>query len=169
MKKLFYIIAGVFIVISIILIVFYKNKATTPQVSQPTETTVQIPSLPSESELASQGKTGIAVKDGSVIINNPYKNATTVVSGNADVQKTSNYEIVYLATSKSFVISLSGSNLADSRNQAEQAFLDSLGVSKMDACKLTVSLGVAPEVNSAAAGKNYGLSFCSNGKPLPTN
>ncbi|MCX6762757.1 MAG: hypothetical protein NT093_03160 [Candidatus Moranbacteria bacterium] len=100
---------------------------------------------------------------------NPYKNATTVVSGNADVQKTPNYEIVYLANSKSFVISLSGINLADSRSQAEQAFLDSLGVSKEDACKLTVSLGVAPEANKNAAGKNYGLSFCPNGKPLPTN
>ncbi|MFA6193275.1 MAG: hypothetical protein WC726_00200 [Parcubacteria group bacterium] len=169
MKKILYIIAGVLIVISIILIIFYKNKTAAPQVSQPATTAIQIPNLPSESELAKQGKTSIAVKDGGVVINNPYKNATTVVSGNADVQKTPNYEIVYLATSKSFVISLSGSNLADSRSQAEQAFLDSLGVSKTDACKLTVSLGVAPEVNKAAAGKNYGLSFCPNGKPLPTN
>lgn len=169
MKKFFYIISGVLVVISIILIVFYKNKTAAPQGSQPATTTVQVPSLPSESELAKQGKTGIAVKEGLVVINNPYKNATTVVSGNAEVQKTPNYEIVYLAGSKSFVISLSGSDLADSRSQAEQAFLDSLGISKTDACKITVSLGIAPEVNKTAAGKNYGLSFCPNGKTLPTN
>jgi len=167
MKKIIYIIAGTLVMISIVLMVIYRNKTVSPQNSQPSTASIQFPSLPSASELRDQGKAIVPSDGENVIINDPYKDALKIVSGNANMKKTPDYEIVYLGSLKSFVISLYGENINDSRNKAEQAFLESLGITKNEACKLDVTLAVAPEASRSAAGKDYGLSFCPNGKPFP--
>ena len=169
MKKIIYIVAGILIVASVVLVVIYRNRTVAPESSQPLATPVQIPSLPSAAELREQGKAAVPAGSENIVINDPYKNALKIVSGNADMKKTPDYEIVYLGVMKSFVITLYGENLSDSRNKAEQAFLESLGIAKDAACKLNVTLAVAPEANKNAAGKNYGLSFCPQGKSLPGN
>ena len=165
MKKI-YIIAGIIVALIVVLAaILYIYKKNTPEAPQPVP--AQIPSLPSSAELKEQGKAAISSGQENIIINDPYKDALKIVSGNAEIKNTSSYEIVYLGSLKSFVISLYGENLNDSRNKAEQAFLESLGITKDEACKLDVTLAVAPEASKSAAGKNYGLSFCPNGKPFP--
>lgn len=167
MKKSFYIIAGILValivVLATILYIYKKDSLKTPP-SAP----VQIPSLPLPTDLKEKGKTAISSGQENIIINDPYKDALKIVSGNAEMKNTAYYEIVYLGDLKSFVITLYGDNLNDSRNKAEQAFLESLGINKDEACKLKVTLAVAPEASKSVAGKNYGLSFCPNGKPFPS-
>ncbi|MFA6284981.1 MAG: hypothetical protein WC643_00405 [Parcubacteria group bacterium] len=167
MKKIIYIIAGILVAASIAMIVIYNNKKVSPEIPQ--TASPEIPSLPPSTELAEKGQAAIPTDQGSVIINDPYKKALTVVSGNAELLNTDSYVIVYLGELKSFVITLYGADLNDSRNIAEQAFLESLNIDKDAACKLKITLAVAPEASKSAAGKNYGLSFCPNGKPLPAN
>lgn len=165
--KKIYIIAGVCLGLAIVLaMIFYIYRKNSPETPQSSTTPIQIPNLPSAAELREQGKTAIPSDGKNVIINDPYKNALKIVSGNADMKKTANYDIVYLGDLKGFVISLYGENLNVSRNEAEQTFLSLLGITKDEACKLDVTLAAAPEASKSAAGKDYGLSFCPNGKPF---
>lgn len=56
------------------------------------------------------------------------------------------------------------------RSKAEQDFLQIIGISKTDACKLKVNVGFAGVHNELAetyAGINFGLSFCPNSLPIP--
>ena len=165
MKKIIYIIPGILIIIAVILIMLNVYKKTSPETSQPAPS--KITSLPSSEDLAKQGKVALPAGQESVVINDPYKESLKTISENAELRNTSDYEIVYLGKLKSFVITLYGENLNDSRIKAEQAFLESLGITKDEACKLNVNLAVAHEASESAAGKNYGLSFCSSGKPFP--
>jgi len=167
MKKIIYIVAGMLVVVSIALIVASSNKRVSPEAPQ--AVSPEIPNLPPSTELAENGQTSIPTAQGDVIINDPYKKALKVVSGNAELLNTDSYVIVYLGELKSFVITLYGANLNDSRNMAEQAFLESLNIKKDAACKLKITLAVSPESNASVAGKNYGLSFCPDGRPLPVN
>lgn len=166
MKKILFIISGVIVAASVVLIVIYKNKTVSPEASQTVSS--EIPNLPPSKELEDKGQTAIPTSQGSIVINDPYKKALKVVGGNAELQNTDAYDIVYLGEFKSFVITLYGNDLNDSRNKAEQVFLESLGINKDAACKLTVVLAVSPDASRNVAGKNYGLSFCPNGKPFPS-
>jgi hypothetical protein len=171
MKKYFYIMVAIFLILIVVIItVLYINRKKSSETTPP-QTPTQVPNLPSPEELKAQGKTTVpTIEQGApAVIKDPYKDASKVVSGNAEMRNTEYYDIVYIGDQKSFVITIKNSNLNDSRNKAEQAFLDSLGVSKNEACKLTVVLAVSPGANRDVAGRNYGLSFCPNGKPFPAN
>jgi len=85
----------------------------------------------------------------------------------AIISKGINYMIQFYAKYQSFNIVLTGGDLHVVREEAENAFLDTLGITKDEACQLYVSLGTPYYVNVKTAGVEYGLSFCPNGKPLP--
>ena len=166
MKKILFIIIGILIVIGITFLLYslYKKPITvnSPSTEQPST------DMPSIEDMKKDGEIELPTSEGSVSINNPYAEASTVVAGNAAVKETSEYAIVYLGDLKSFVITIYGKQMNGARRQAEQAFLDSLGVSKDDACKLDVSLSIDKEADEDAAGQEFGLSFCPNGKAFPS-
>ncbi|HUD08659.1 MAG TPA: hypothetical protein VMQ48_01055, partial [Candidatus Saccharimonadales bacterium] len=82
-------------------------------------------------------------------------------------RKTDDYEMSYYPTDQGFIITLQNSDLTNARTAAEKDFIDALGISQEQSCFLKVTLNVPFDVSQAASGRNYGLSFCSNGKPLP--
>jgi len=100
-------------------------------------------------------------------VNDVYKNPVEIFP-NSDVEykKTADYYFDYYANNQLFVITLTNRDIKTARENAEKDFLNTLQISKEQACKLNIQLGVPFSINEAAAGKNYGLSFCPNGKPF---
>lgn len=106
-----------------------------------------------------------------VAINDIRKTAVSQdASGNVVVKSTADYDVLFFdyAQEKSFLITLTNptADVDTARNEAEDDFLKILGVNKKQACLLKVSLTVPISVNERLAGIDYGLSFCSNGKPF---
>ncbi|MFA5360206.1 MAG: hypothetical protein WC349_04600 [Patescibacteria group bacterium] len=99
-------------------------------------------------------------------INNIYKNSIEKFDSGVEFKKNPDYLIDYYAPDQSFIIVITNPNIAEIRKKAEKDFLDTLNINQEQACKLTISVGVPFSVNENAAGINYGLSFCPDGKPL---
>lgn len=120
---------------------------------------------------SNQDKSIITTPQGDKIeINAPEKIATEKLDPKDMVLKTaSDYQIVYFNYSEgpSFLITLTSPNIEPARTNGEAGLLSVLGISKDQACKLQVSLTVPQDVSAKAAGYNYRLSFCPNGKALP--
>ena len=118
-----------------------------------------------------------------VWVNSFYPNDEAVVSPDQSLvtitDKSGNY--YYLITfyafnpnnikdeRQGFVISLENHDIVTARKAAEKKLLTMLGISKEVACSLSVTVNVAGDINDVVAGKNYGLSFCPDGKEFPLN
>lgn len=102
---------------------------------------------------------------GNVVVNNFYNNAKETSADHTSVlaQETDGYNITYYAPDSSFNVLITQTPFDTVRAQAEAAFLQLLGVSKADACKLNVKIGTMASVDPTHAGQNLGLSFCSGG------
>lgn len=105
----------------------------------------------------------LGTSEGSVIVNNFYNNAvqTSVDHTAVLITQTSTYNITYYIPDSSFNILITAQPFDTIRAQAETAFLQMLGVSKADACKLNVKVGAPISVDPNNSGQNLGLSFCS--------
>ena len=82
---------------------------------------------------------------------------------NVVFEKSSNFDIGYYPDVNQFVVLLQNQNFDQTRKEAEKAFLDSLQISKRQACQLNVYLGVSLETNFGLSGRDFGLSFCPDG------
>jgi hypothetical protein len=104
----------------------------------------------------------IPTPQGAVTIKNFYQSATLVTASGSEVlvTRTPGYDISYYQPDNSFVISISQKPVMATRAQAEAAFLQQLGISQADACKLKVMVSVPVSVDEQYAGTNLGLSFC---------
>ena len=87
--------------------------------------------------------------------------------GSTSIAQEDDYHIVYYDMDSSVFITLGSKPLAKARKLAEQAFLQKFGLKKAEACRVTVVLNTTKYVDPIAAGRDYGLSFCPGGKPLP--
>ncbi len=107
----------------------------------------------------------LGTSGGSVTMNNFYKNAYYITQNqqNVVIQQTSTYDIVYNASDGSFTFGIFSLPLAVVRQAAEAAFLNSLGISEQDACKLGVYEVVSGSIFNQYPGKSFPLSFCSPG------
>jgi hypothetical protein len=117
--------------------------------------------------LVNSNKLSITTKQGDVKINDINKNPVQIFP-NSDVEykKTTDYTLDYYAKDKSFVITLTNSNIQMARNEAEADFLSTLKINKDEACQLNVQLGIPFSYSTNNSGINFGLSFCPNGKPF---
>jgi len=103
-------------------------------------------------------------------INNPNSIAEKKLDDKDIILKTANdYQILYYNYNEgpSFLVSILSFDIENARRLGEETLLSTLGISKEQACKLSVSLTVPKNVSEKASGYNYGLSFCSNGKHFP--
>lgn len=110
-------------------------------------------------------KVDIGTSRGIVSVKNFYKNRLPLTPDQDSVffASTEDYNILYFARDSSFSIGLLRKPVQEARGKAEKAFLDALKISKEDACKLDVYLGVPVSVDGDFAGRDYRLSFCPNG------
>lgn len=91
----------------------------------------------------------------------PYNNYTGVLFKAAD-----DYSISFYPDGEQFSIIINNSELNMAREKAEAGLLEALGISKEEACQLNVSLRTTIQVNRENAGREFGLSFCPDGKPF---
>ena len=160
MKKIYYILVPLIIVLASSAIYFVLLKKENMQ-NPPLQTTFTEPT-------GSDERMTLSTVNGDIEINNLYKNSVAKLYHNGVLFKqTPDFEMSFYPDDQGFIISLLNPDLQKARNEAEKAFLETLGISKEQTCLLKISLGVTADINEKAAGQNYGLSFCPNGKPLP--
>lgn len=99
----------------------------------------------------------IGTSVGNVIMNNFYKSADYIDQEQKAVviQQASTYNIIYNISDSSFAIAITGTPFDTVREQAESAFLQKLGISQQDACKLQVWVFKPGQTGTR-------LSFCTN-------
>ncbi len=83
-----------------------------------------------------------------------------VVGGTATSSASASYQILYFQSDFSYLISLLREPLGDVRRAAETELLQKLGITKTEACKLSISVGTPVSVNETLGGRELGLSFC---------
>ncbi|TAK95838.1 hypothetical protein EPO05_03000 [Patescibacteria group bacterium] len=109
----------------------------------------------------------LEAKDGGLIaVADPQQSGEFLLREGIYVKRATRFEILYNTIGKgSFEIRVWDSlNLNGARTLAEQDLLRILNVSEAEMCQLDVTLTVPEVVNRSLAGKNYGLSFCEDGK-----
>jgi hypothetical protein len=104
----------------------------------------------------------IGTNQGTVSVSNFYKSAAYITQDKQTVvlQQDSRYDIEYNVGDSSFGIAILSEPLEAVREAAEAALLSKLGISKQDACKLTVYEGVPASVSDKYVGQSFSLSFC---------
>jgi hypothetical protein len=165
MKKIiyFFIILLIIGIASVAYSVLTKRQA--PLQNQPGTAAVQ-----PEQPLSDSDKITIKTENGDVVINNIQKNPLEKIAFDDSVVfgKSNDYTMSYYPPDQGFIITLQNSDLVAARTAAEKDFVEALGINQEQSCLLKVTLNVPFDVNQAASGKNYGLSFCPNGKQFPT-
>jgi len=96
-----------------------------------------------------------------VSINNIYNSEIrTNTRGDTLFLENTDYKILFFSKEEQFLLSIIGSPFNKKREQAEQSFLQTLGIDKDSACKLNVVVNTPSFANPDESGKNYKLSFC---------
>lgn len=111
----------------------------------------------------------LSTKSGEVVIENIFEKNKTIFNEAGDPEKTNiisskNFTFDYYYNGDYFAAYLLSQPVKEARNEAETAILETLGVSKEDACKitnLTLYISSSVDENLGADEKlNYGLSWC---------
>jgi len=76
------------------------------------------------------------------------------------ISETENHQILYNSVSEAFLVTVLGTPFVSARQNAEEAFLEILGIDRENACKLQTSLTTPQFANPDFAGEGYALSFC---------
>lgn len=128
----------------------------TTQVATTTPASQAYPNLPTGPELS------IGTAQGTVSVNNFYAaNPPVGDYGTIIIKQTENYLITYDSQTSEFWLAITGTPFATWQTTAEQDFLATLGISKADACKLSVTSGVIYSPGDPNDGKSFPLSFCT--------
>ncbi|MBI5619372.1 hypothetical protein HY950_00235 [Candidatus Gottesmanbacteria bacterium] len=75
--------------------------------------------------------------------------------------KKQTYDIMYVPSLDEYAIVVYGSPFEPARKEAEQAFLQKLGVAPEQACRLRVTVSTPVFVNPEESKQTYRLGFCS--------
>lgn len=167
MKKIVIIIVSALALLLVafgLYLIFFSPKTTPP--SSPTYQ--QIKPLPSPTKPPGN-KFSISTSQGNVEVNN-FFSAAKIIETAVYLKETANYVIIYNSDSGQFLIALYGRTAGENnqdRQNAETDFLNILGVTRTDACKLNVDQEVSNSYDNNLSGTNYQLSFCPNSLPIP--
>lgn len=133
---------------------FIAPKRTTDKT--PTSTPTPIPAAPTV--INTQGKINVSGVEINDIRVNPI-----IDNGIGDVLFIQNpkYQVGYQGKFELFIINVLASPFEETRREVESEFVKKLGVSKQEACSLSVTIG-SPSYAGVADfdGKKRGLSFC---------
>ena len=105
----------------------------------------------------------IGTPQGSVVMNNFYNSADYIAQNQRAIviQQSSTYDIVYNVSDSGFTLTVFSMPFETVRQTAEAALLNLLGISKQDACKLSVYENVTGNASGQYAGRSFPLSFCA--------
>lgn len=145
----FAIIATVCTLIFLIFLRITSVTPTPPPSPTPTRATIPVPTYPTTDTIQSSG----------VKIKNPFVGAKEFTTqGDALTAKTDTYSIIYLRQFDEFIITVDAEPFESNRLAAELDFINRLGVTQQDACKLNAS--ISPPKKEGELAPHYKLSFC---------
>jgi len=126
-----------------------------------TDQPITVPLPKSRINLDDIPKNADKLVEGDIEIDNFYKSAQVInENGDAVVNKSEDHETIYFPTGSQFLISIIGSPFDEAKLKAEVSFLQSLGISQDEACRLNVIITTPRFANPEQAGQEYKLSFC---------
>ena len=183
-KRLILVAIFVMILLGLAIFLVLKNKQNTPtSVNLSTSDSKGVASsdiVPLVSD-ATEGtpigsKIALPTNDskGTVSANNYYiaPSARVIDSKDVVIDANKNFDILgyNYNNERTFLIYLKSSfeSLTITRLNAENSFIEKLGITKEQACLLSVSERVSPDVPGSTT-EDYGLSFCPNNKSLPAS
>ena len=113
----------------------------------------------------------IATPSGDVAVRDFHNNPKRVSMDRTSVtiQETAAYNIAYYEPDHSFNIVVTKTPFDATRAQAEATFIQDLGISRTDACKLNVKVGAPSWVDPEHAGQNFRLSYCTEAGTQPAS
>lgn len=159
-KKIFLIVAIILIIAAIVLFFFFKKTKTvsTPAPNLNNQLPIGTFKMPSLSDPVMT----INTPGGAVATNNVYKNSLYPLSENGVAfNDNSDYYAAFYPQDQGFLIVLQNPDIKTARTKAEAEFIQTLGITKEQACLLKVSITVPAGISEQYSGKVYGLSFCS--------
>lgn len=157
MKKKIIILLIILIIGSLILLILRKKKSALPPSTIPSVLT-----RPTVTQRPFSEPTGEKMEINGVKINNLYKNPLKENRQyDVVIVKNDKYQIVYLQQFQQFLISILDPDFDTVKSAAEKDFVEKLGITNNDACKLQVNISTPRYVNADIAGTTYPLSFCS--------
>lgn len=154
------------IILGIIIYFLFGHPSTSPPLPPNNGFPIVEPLSPPEIPSPDKETFIIPTLNGNITVNNFLRNATNYGDGVYEIIATGKYAISYFAPHGSFQIGLLERPVSRAREEAENSFLEILGTTKEDACKLDVLVGMPYFVEPTLAGKDFNLSFCSDGIPF---
>ena len=115
---------------------------------------------------ASEVKIKIKTETKEIPVNNFRKNAEVIENGAEYFVDKEEYNASYYPPNNEFVVTLlANQDIENIRKEAESDFINALGISKEDACKLKVFLYVSAALTTdKSLYQNHGFSFCPGSK-----
>lgn len=175
-------IIGIILLSILIFFVFFNKSTVTPIVKnnsseQNTPSTTNSSSQKSTPAFSVPEKNSptmsLSTTQGEIKTNNLYQNPVQIFAPDNIAMtevlfgKNDDFSTSFFPQDQGFLITLLNSDLEKARTEAEGYFLQKLNITQSQACALKVTLNTPAFINQKAAGTNFGLSFCPNGKPLP--
>jgi len=80
--------------------------------------------------------------------------------GTIVIDKPNQYQVLFQPQFEKFTLTILNSQFQNTRQTAEQDLLNSLGISKEQACKLSIAVTTTSDVNPDYSAYEYPLSFC---------
>jgi hypothetical protein len=161
MKRIILILVAVIVVFGIgAWFVFFRQSADISGVTITAPLQNASGSLASVYHIPTSTTVTIGTPSGAVTVKNFYATALGAEDQFVVLTRHDAFEITYDTATSQFFIGVKQGPLAATRPAAEAAFLNALGVSQIDACKLAVAVGIEPSVDPAFAHQGLSLSFC---------
>lgn len=96
-----------------------------------------------------------------VSVNNFIETSKTIEeTGEVFAAEKDDYVIIYHKDVEDFLLNVLSSPFESIKLEAEADFLKTLGITKIEACRLNVVIKTPRFANPDQAGKDFGLSFC---------
>lgn len=125
------------------------------------------PSSSTEVTYTSDGKIALNTNTEQIEINDIYSQPVDTLEHNGvTFAQTEDYIMTFFPEQQEFNVAILNPDISQGRKVFEEDFLRVLGITRQEACKIHIQVGVPYSVNPTATTANYGLSFCPNGVPL---
>jgi len=175
-KKYIIIIAGIILVLMCIFaFLFLRTSTPAPEDENAQETTPgELPApasstlnQPPSAEMAAgfpKGETlTIGTPSGSVTVKNFYPRIVGGEENTVVILEKPTHFISYDTMDSSFWVAVAAKPFLENRAMAERDFLEVLGISQGNACRLNVVVGIPYGIDPSLNGRQFNLSFCGGG------